>query len=171
MKQLVILSLLFFALIITACSASISTETRPAIPAENTSQAPRPTPTTDNQPTQPTQPGVPYPGLPPTVIPHPEGYPAAPQQIPAPNPYPADTATVWVLHPVGVQCEGAAESKYKDEQDVIAGLTATGITTHDVTTTELMVCTACGCPTSVHYRAEINAADLNKALSLGWESE
>ncbi|MCZ7668709.1 MAG: hypothetical protein M5U34_16690 [Chloroflexi bacterium] len=37
-----------------------------------------------------------------------------------------------------------------------------------MTTTELMVCSACDCPTSAHYRAEINAADMNKATALGW---
>jgi hypothetical protein len=171
MKQFIRLTLLLFALLTTACSAALSTETRPPESTNEPTEVPRATPTTEIQATQATQPGVPYPGLPPTAIPAPEGYPAASQQIPADDAYPDATKTVWVLHPLGVQCEGAAESKYKDEQAVAATLTAAGITVQEVTTTNLMVCQACGCPTSIHYRVQIPAIDLKKALSLGWVSE
>ena len=174
MKKLTILLILLFTLATTACSSTISTETRPSNEVENRNQGPRPTPTTDNRASESTEPGVPYPGgipeTPPTVTPYPEGYPAPPE-IPTQVSYPADEDTVWMLHPVGVQCEDAAGSKYQSEQDVIAGFTAAGITVHEVTTTELMVCTACGCPASAHYRAEINATDIDKAVALGWELE
>jgi hypothetical protein len=168
MKKLNIIIPLLISLMITACGSSIPTETRPA--SESEGLGPRPTPTIEILSTEPVNLPVPYPGLPPTTVPFPEDYPS-PQELPNIDPYPADANTVWVLIPVGVQCEDAAAGKYRSEQDAKAGLTAAGIIVHDVTTTKLMVCSACGCPTSAHYRAEINETDLDKAISLEWKPE
>ncbi|MBE2221548.1 MAG: hypothetical protein IAF02_08415 [Anaerolineae bacterium] len=165
MKKPNITLLFLISLIISACGSSISTETRTTNPAQG-----RPTPTTETQSGDPVEIPVPYPGLPPTAIPLPEGYPA-PEEYPTIDPYPVNVGTVWVLYPLGLQCEDTSASKYKSEQDAKAGLTAAGINVFDVTTTELMVCAACGCPTSTHYRAEISETHLNKAVSLGWEPE
>jgi hypothetical protein len=164
----IIISLLISLFIITACGSGISTETRPA--GESDGPGPRPTPTIEILSTEPVELPVPYPGNPPTVEPFPGDYPA-PQELPTIDPYPANANTVWVLHPVGEQCEDASAGKYTGTQDAKAGLTAAGLTVHDISTTDLMVCTACGCPTSTHYRAEINETDLDKAVSLGWEPE
>lgn len=175
MKKFTILSIFLLLLVTvaygtTACGSSIPTTTRPANESDSSNQA-RPTPTSENQLSEPTKLPVPYPGAPATAVPIPEDYPAAQQIYPTIDPYPADGNTVWVLYPVGVQCEDASSGKYKSEQDAEAGLTAAGIIVYDVTTTDLMVCTACGCPTSVHYRVKINETDLNKAVSLGWTPE
>jgi len=169
MKKFTVLIIFLLSLVLVACGSSIPTTTRPAIENNNNGQI-RPTPTSDIRLAEPTDLPIPYPGAPPTAVHQPASYPA-PQVIPTTNPYPEKGSTVWVLHPVGVQCEEDATGKYKSEQNVEAGLIAAGITVYDVTTTELMVCTACGCPTSIHYRAEIDEADLDKALSLGWEPE
>jgi hypothetical protein len=172
MKKRIITMILLFTLFVTACSASIPTETRPAAqPKDASSEQARPTPTNTNSEAESVNPAVPYPGNPPTAIPASEDYPAPQQIIPTQNPYPEDEKTVWILHPVGIQCEDAEASKYQNEQEVVSGLKAAGLTVHHVATIELMVCTACGCPTSAHFRAEINASDLEKAIDLGWEPE
>jgi hypothetical protein len=167
MKKFTILLVFLFILITTACGSSIPTTTRPANESNNTNQA-RPTPTSEGAIPVSTDLPLPYPGAVATAVTTSDNYPA-PQEFPTIDPYPAESSTVWIVHPIGIQCEDAATSKYQSEQDVDAGLTAAGITVHEVTTTELIVCSACGCPTSIHYRAEINASDLNKAISLGWE--
>jgi hypothetical protein len=169
MKKFSITILIFLSTIMIACGASIPTETRPASESDAPSQA-RPTPTIENLPADPVEMPLPYPGLPPADTAPSEGYPV-PQEFPTTDAYPVDEGTVWVLYPRGVQCEDASASTYQSNQDAKAGLTAAGITVHDVTTTELMVCSACGCPTSTHYRAEISESDLEKAISLGWEPE
>ena len=176
MKKLICLSIILLTLTVTACGSTISTETEPT--DANTNQtnsnerAIRPTPTSINQSTESTEPVIPepYPGLPPTTIPFSEGYPAPQEPSQSIEPYPANTNTITVLFPVGIQCEDESSSKYSSEQNAKAGLTAAGITVHDVSTVELMVCAACGCPTSAHFLAEINQTDLDKALALGWVS-
>jgi hypothetical protein len=168
MKKYPIFIVLLFSLIIAACGSTLSTETLPE--PETNNQGPRPTPTTENPAAESIDSNAAYPGAAPTATAYPEGYPA-PQVIPTYDPYPANGDTVWVLYPVGIQCEDAAGSTYTSEQEVVSGLTAAGITVHNVTTTELMVCTACGCPTSAHYRAEIEASQLDAVIALGWTAE
>ena len=169
MKKFSITIFILLSIIMTACGTSIPTETRPASENNAPSQG-RPTPTIENLPADPTELPLPYPGLPTTDTSLPEGYPP-PQEFPTIDPYPVNAGTVWVLYPIGVQCEDASVGKYHSQQDAKAGLTAAGLTVHDVTTIELMVCSACGCPTSTHFRAEISETDLEKAISLGWEPE
>ncbi len=169
MKKFTILLIFLFILVTTACGSSIPTTTRPANESNNSNQA-RPTPTSEISAPESTDLPIPYPGALATAVTNSnsDDYPA-PQEFPTLDPYPAESSTVWVVYPVGIQCEDAAASKYQSEQDVKAGLTAAGITVYEVTTTELMVCSACGCPTSIHYQTEISASDLDKAISLGWE--
>lgn len=172
MKKFSIFFFLFatIAFSVTACGASIPTTTRPANENDSSNQA-RPSPTSENHTAESTALPMPYPGVPATAVSNPEGYPAAQEIYPTIDPYPADANTVWLVHPVGVQCEDASTSKYQSEQDVKAGLTAAGIPVYSVTTTDLMVCQACGCPTSIHYRVEINETNLDKAIALGWTAE
>lgn len=168
MKKYSIFIVLLFSLIVTACGSTLSTETLPE--SDDNNQEARPTPTTESPASEPIEQDESYPVSAPTAVPLPEGYPAA-QAIPTYDPYPAGGNTVWVVYPVGIQCEDASASTYKNEQEVKSGLTAAGITVHNVTLTELMVCTACDCPTSAHYRAEIEASQLDAAITLGWASE
>ncbi|MCP5097268.1 MAG: hypothetical protein GY943_17110 [Chloroflexi bacterium] len=109
-----------------------------------------------------------YPIAPATPIPQ-DGYPAP--VIPTHNPYPVVEGNVWIVFPVGEQCADAANGRYEDLTAAVAGLTAAGITVTDSEITELLVCSACGCPTSAHYRVEIDGTQLSTALSLDWTVE
>ncbi|MCB8982212.1 MAG: hypothetical protein H6659_00120 [Ardenticatenaceae bacterium] len=173
MNKWIISLLLLLAL--AACGPSANA------PTPTTEQPARATPTTDSS----LQPGsnntsgqgnqTSYPSLPPTPTPYPDDYPAPPPPPTPVNPYPGTdaggTETVWILHPLGQQCADTSTYKYPNQQEARADLTAAGINVLQMETEELMVCQACDCPTSTHYRAEISSADLNKALALGWTAE
>ncbi|MBK8985931.1 MAG: hypothetical protein IPM39_07590 [Chloroflexi bacterium] len=160
---------LLLALLFVACGPATPTPTS----APEVIQPARSTPTSDPSLITPNanEPGsqVGYPPPPPTLTPLPEGYPAAPT-LEAANPYPA-AGTVWVLQALGLQCADTSTYQLANVQAARASLTAAGITVQTIQTVELGVCEACDCPTSTHYRAQIAAADLNKALALGWRSE
>jgi hypothetical protein len=101
------------------------------------------------------------------------GYPAPVDDAPTSidTGYPAPEGSVWIIFPVGVQCGAAEENRYPDLASAIAGLTAAGITVNNSEMVDLLVCAACGCPTSAHYRVEIDGDQLNSALSLEWQLE
>jgi len=107
---------------------------------------------------------------PPTPVDTPEGYPAPPELPPTPDPYPAGEMK-WILRAVGEQCADESENSYADLQEAVASLAAAGIPSTASEMAELMVCTACGCPTSAHFRVQIEAADVSKATTLGWTAE
>jgi hypothetical protein len=171
------LLLIFWLFVLVACGPAVAPET--AVP--NATSPARPTPTSDpsllnnNNNTSDGQADmVGYPPPPPT--PAPVSYPdaAAPTPLPAPaDAYPAadQAGTVWVMHAQGQQCVDASTFKYPTAQDARAGLVAAGITVYNLETVSMMVCQACNCPTSIHYRAQIAADDLEKAVALGWSEE
>jgi hypothetical protein len=98
-------------------------------------------------------------------------YPAPAEPEATIDPYPeAVDGFIWMLLPVGVQCEEDAAS-YNDLQDAVAGLTAVNVQTGQAEITEMTVCSACGCPTSAHYRVQVSIEDVNAAQSLGWTRE
>jgi len=164
---------LLILLVLTACGPA-------AAPTPEPDDAVRPTPTSDpallNNNTsgsgQNNQVGYPPP---PTATPFPDNYPAPADAPTAVNPYPAldnpDASPVWILHPLGQQCADTSTYKYPNQQAARADLTAVGMTVYQMETVELTVCEACDCPTSTHYRAQISSADLQKAISLGWQEE
>lgn len=122
--------------------------------------------------TAPPQPGEPeaYPAQP-TAVPQTEGYPAPGEAVATVDPYPeAVDGFVWMLLPAGVQCEEDT-SLYSDLQDAVAGLKAVDAQTSEAEVTELMVCTACGCPASTHYRVQVSVEDVSAAQTLGWTRE
>ncbi|MFN2136352.1 MAG: hypothetical protein ACK2UK_10380 [Candidatus Promineifilaceae bacterium] len=96
-------------------------------------------------------------------------YPARPTLPPTVDPYPG--GLVWVLRPVGTQCEEGTEPGYGNLREAQSTLTAASIKVAQAEMTELMVTASCGSPTSAHYRVEIAAEDLDAALSLGWIEE
>ena len=100
-----------------------------------------------------------------TVI---DEYPAPASPVPTVDPYPAVEGFVWVIIPVGEQCADPSENSYASLQEAVAALTAAGMTVNASAVTELSVCTECGCPTSAHYRVQIEATSLNDAIDLGW---
>lgn len=93
-----------------------------------------------------------------------EGYPVPSESESPLDPYPGGVAIIE--HPAGSQCE---DPLYPDLESAIGALEEAGITIQDAEEVELLVCEACGCPTSLHYRIQINPSDLNAALSLGWQ--
>lgn len=126
-------------------------------------------PTAVSQPTAEPLPAG-YPGSEPAPPPqptYPPDYPGPPTVMPTVDPYPGGMA--WIIRPVGVQCEEGTTPGYGDLAEAEATLTAAGIRVADAEMIELIVPTSCGSPTSAHYRLQIEAEDLNSALSLGWE--
>jgi len=128
---------------------------------------------------------VPAPALP-TAEPLPEEYPPAQPTLPAQATYPPDYpgpltllptvvpypgGMVWIIRSVGIQCEDGTTPGYGDLRESVATLTAAGIRVVDSDMTELMVAESCGSPTSAHFRVQIDAEDLEDALSMGWEKE
>lgn len=99
----------------------------------------------------------------------PADYPAPPTMMPTADPYPG--GLVWVLRPVGIQCEEGTAPGYGDLREAQATMTAAGITVVEAQMTDLMVTAVCGSPTSAHYRLQISAEDLQTAVSMGWSQE
>lgn len=103
---------------------------------------------------------------PPTITPFPEGYPAIVTPAPTHDPYPAGEGTIWIIRPVGIQCE--SPNDYADIQAAVADLKAIGVETLAQEMIDIPVTAVCGAPTSAHFRVQINAPDLAKAELLGW---
>jgi hypothetical protein len=158
-------SLLIMMMTITAaCGPATETGEPATVPAGVLEAATQPAPVaaTDAPEAYPSQP---------TAVPQTDGYPAPAAPVATIDPYPgAVDGFIWMLLPVGVQCEDDA-SPYTDLQDALAGLTAVSVQTGQSEITELMVCTACGCPTSAHYRVQVSIEDVGAAQSLGWKRE
>ena len=185
-KLLFISLLLIFVL--AACGPAAETAPAPSDTAPegegaleiNPEPAATAEPAESNQSEQPAPPTVPPlpesdsgPGYPPqpTIPATPESYPPPAAPAATVNPYPeAVDGFIWMLLPVGIQCEDDARL-YNDLTDAVAGLTAVNVQTGQAETTELTVCTACGCPTSAHYRVQVSVEDVIAAQSLGWTRE
>lgn len=106
---------------------------------------------------------------PPSPLPLPEGY-ELPTAAPTINPYPEATGQlIWILKPVGEQC--AETPATPDLQTAVADMIAFGIPVEASEMTEQEVCTACGCPTSAHFRLQIDSGYLGNAQVLGWVAE
>lgn len=108
-----------------------------------------------------------YPARPTTAASE-SAYPAAPEESAPPSAYPADEP-VWVVFPQGEQC--ADESTYTSLSEAVSALEEAGVNVISSETVELMVCQACGCPTSEHYRVQISGEDVPTVRSLGWTVE
>ncbi|RMG91613.1 MAG: hypothetical protein D6706_18045 [Chloroflexi bacterium] len=162
MKRLLVPFLLLTLFALASCG--------PATPSANPSDEPEPdifpratiTPSALNPETAPDT-GYPLP----TPSAPPSGYPASQEAYPVGG----NEALVWLIRPVGVQCEERNEEDPADLQTAVSDLAAKGVTVHAAELTQLAVCTACGCPTSAHFRVQINAQDLPKAEALGWQKE
>jgi len=168
----ILLSFLFF-IFLTACTTDSSNENE-AVPEE--APALSPTIAVDVLPRATITPlsgiesapeGSGYPIATPVPIPTIDGYPAPPTLAP-PTAYPEPIeGSVWVLFPVGEQCADGT-GRYEDLATAVAALTAAGVPVQDSEVAELIVCASCGCPTSAHYRLEIDAIYLETVKSLEW---
>ncbi len=159
MHRLLILTLGFAALLLVACGGGE--------PAPPTATPPPTPPLTPTAPPTSTPDGYPPP---PTPVPLPTGYADQPAPEVPPSGYPAGDA-IWVLRARGEQCTDESAFEYQTLDDAVAALTAAGAAVMAAETVGLMVCEACSCPTSEHYRAQIAADELETALSLGWYLE
>ena len=100
----------------------------------------------------------------------PEEYPPSSAPIVQPEVvYPGEEEMVWIVLPVGVQCEG--DGPYSDLSDAVVALDEAGVIVVDQTTVDLPVAQACGQPTSEHFRVQILAAGLSQAERLDWHVE
>jgi hypothetical protein len=165
-KKSTILFVFILILLLSACGGA--SEEEPTSESDSATEEAAPAlPTVDSPLIEPGYPGpeepVGYPG--PQGEP---GYPAPPVSTPAPSSYPAGT-TFWMLHSAGLQCEQPLT--YPELADALAALENRGVTVIKSEATGMMVCEACGCPTSEHYRVEIDATDLQAAIALGWVRE
>lgn len=169
MKKSLLPLIILLALLIAGCAVDRSEQASPE-PGDDGPDLPavtEPAPATEtpDQDVQdgypgPDQNGYPAPSLP---TPFPPGYPA-PVIEPTIDPYPGGLAIVVL--PAGQQCQ---EPTYPDQASALATLEDAGILVREISEVELMVCEACTCPTSLHYRALINPEDIALALSLGWQ--
>jgi hypothetical protein len=108
--------------------------------------------------------------LPPATATHEPGYPEQPVDLPPTvDPYPG--GLVWIVRPIGIQCEEGTSPGYGDLREATSTLTAAGIAVADAEMTEMMVAASCGSPTSAHFRVQIAADDLQTALSMDWTQE
>jgi hypothetical protein len=164
-KKYVLLSSLIIVLVLSACGASDEdpTEVSPEPTKEGVLALPTVEPSL-NLPgyPEPSDPGA-YPGPE-----EPAGYPAPPIMTAAPAAYPEGT-TFWMDHSAGLQCEEPLT--YPTIDDALAALEEKGVIALKSESFGMAVCEACGCPTSQHYRVNIDANDLDKAITLGWNRE
>lgn len=168
-KKYIRLSAFMVALVLSACGSG-SADDPTSVPTEVG---------TDSAPALPTiapitpEPGYPGPLLPdayppPPTPPEATGYPAPPLATPTPYSYPEGT-TFWMRHPAGLQCEEPLI--YPLLADAVAALENSGVAVLNSEDVNMMVCEACGCPTSQQYRVQIGANDLESATMLGWIRE
>lgn len=166
MKKSILIIGLIMVLLLSACSGAAdeepTTESEPA-----TEEASPALPTVDSPLIDPSYPGPEEPAGYPGPVNEP-GYPAPLIPTPTPDSYPAGTM-FWITHPAGLQCEQPLI--YPELDDAIAALEEIGVTVVKSEAIGMMVCEACGCPTSEHYRVHIDAADLQAAITLGWVRE
>ncbi len=161
--------LILASFLIAACGTAPPAEptaTPANEPADSSSDpALEPEPTAPALPTAESLPAD-YPPPQPTT---PPDYPGPTTPTPTIDPYPG--GVVWILRPVGIQCEDGTDPGYRDLAEAVATLTAAGMRVVDSEMTELLVAASCGSPTSAHYRVQIEAEDMETALSMGWFRE
>ena len=172
MKKLFLVMILLAAVALAACSGGSDDDATeepgdngPGLlevtPADSGSDSPvddGDEPGSDGYP-GPSDGGYPAPLLP-TAIP--PGYPA-PSPQPTLDAYPGGFAIL--IRPAGQQCE---DPTFADMDAAVAELESAGIKVHEVSRLDMLVCEACGCPTSEHFRVLIDPADLEIAQPLGW---
>jgi hypothetical protein len=160
MKRLLMLTMILTLLVAACGDTAVTPETVEPEPTVDSDEGifPRSTVTPDEADTDESYP-VPEVATPDTDYP-------APEAMPTRDPYPVVAGYVWVVHPVGEQCE---EGRHFDNVNAaIAALEEAEVEVAAGATTSLNVCLACGCPTSEHFILQIAEEDLSTAEGLGW---
>jgi hypothetical protein len=168
-----ILLILFLSVLLAACQSG-QEPTPTSEPTEEIPDSPPPTlpsllpaPTRDEAYPAPTIDGA-YPGPDqPTPIPSttlPAGYPEPPTPLPTIDPYPGGVAVIII--PAGIQCE---DPTFNSLEEAANALDEGGISVLSAEEEELLVCSGCDCPTSLHYKVTIPPEELPAARALGWQ--
>lgn len=95
-----------------------------------------------------------------------QGYPPLAQQLPRADAYPAVAGHVWMSRPAGEQCAEVPPQTLDEALSELQGANVEALTPN---TANMMVCEACGCPTSLHFWAQIPQEAVKTAESLGWQ--
>ncbi len=157
MKRAALLTLIA-AFLLVACGGSQNGETPTGEPQDSLLPADPDVAT----PTAPTLlPDYPAPA---TVA---SGYPEPPIPPATRDPYPG--GILVMIRPMGEQCAQAPD--YESAEDAVDELEAEGIEVLEFEEVDLIVCSACGCPTSKHIRVTLDPDDWTRAVSLGWRRE
>ena len=175
MSRRAILLILLLSILLVACRSPQEPDPT-SEPAEEIPDTPLPTlpallpaPTRDEAYPAPTaDDAYPGPGTP-VVIPTatlPDGYPEPPTPLPTIDPYPGGVAVIAI--PAGIQCEDPA---FNNLEEALATLEESGLTVLSAKEEELLVCSACNCPTSLHFKVTIPPNELAAALALGWQRQ
>jgi hypothetical protein len=161
-KRTIFLTLSVFLLLLAACNSPDEPNANEATPFISPSLTPIAT-------VDPSYPGPQVSNTPPSAA-----YPIQPTPAPAqPDAaYPgANGETMWIIRPLGQQCVDPSTYTFPDLSTTVAALTTAGITVLSAEEIALMVCEACDCPTSEHFRVLINSSDYAAAQTLGWLAE
>lgn len=168
-----LISLILLVIFSSGCGQATPSDSTPEPAGAPTNNAPALEQVTSEAPTL-TPPSLPQ-GYPPAEESAPENpqndpdYPGPPTPQPTIDPYPG--GLIWILRPVGIQCEDGTEEGYRDLQEAVATLIGAGVTVSKAEMTEMMVTAVCGAPTSEHYLVQISSDDLELALSMGWKQQ
>jgi len=166
MKRHFILLSVLLALALGACQSSPALEeTEPPPQASESTETPAAAP---DAPEGTATPGS-YPAQPTASSPE-SGYPVAPEESAPSSAYPAGEP-VWMLRPLGEQCADESTFAYASLREAVSAIEDAGVNVLSSEMVELMVCQACGCPTSEHYRVQILGEDVQTVRSLGWRTE
>lgn len=172
---LTILLLLLLAALPAACNnaPSATPNDSPTPAADATSTAPALMPAATVEPVEPTTAAPTTAAYPDpaeeAAAPTSDAYPVPPSPVPTIDPYPG--GLIWIIRPVGIQCEPESPVGYGTLNEAVATLYSAGISVLTSETVELPVTTACGSPTSEHYRVQIGADHLPAAEEMGWVAE
>jgi len=110
-----------------------------------------------------TQDSYPAPQVPAALSP--EGYPMSVMvTLPDTAVYPLTAGYMWMSRAAGEQCGAEPISL----PDAIQALQAAGVAVQGEHSVSLTSCGACGCPTGLHYRAQVAEGDVSAAEGLGW---
>lgn len=162
-RILLLLMVIALWVLLSACGPSDAEAPQPVATVPTLEETPPEQPTTE-------APGYPAPEIVEPASPTLDAdYPAPPTPAPTVDPYPG--GLVWIIRPVGIQCEEGTAPGYGDLRQATSTLTAAGVTVANAEMMDLMVTASCGSPTSAHFRVQIAPEDLQTALSMGWTQE
>lgn len=160
MKRMDIVLLLCLLMLLGACQSAPQETATPPAGDDIEDSTPASPPTGEAYPAQP------------SPTPRDADYPAPepPATQGPPTAYPPDMA-LWIIRPLGEQCADPASYAYQNIDEAATALEEAGVEVLETAEVTLAVCTACDCPTSEHFRAQIRAQDLAVAQELGWRQE